>query len=112
MKHYEVVFMAHPDQADQLEGMLEKYRTIIESKGGKIYRLEDWGRRQLAYPIAKLHKAQYVLMNIECGVEELNELKTAFRYNDAILRNLVTNMPKAVTETSLMAVAKDNKKEI
>ncbi|MFZ9034996.1 MAG: 30S ribosomal protein S6 [Francisellaceae bacterium] len=110
MRHYEIVFMVHPDQSDQLPVMLQKYRDIIESKGGKIHRLEDWGRRQLAYPIVKLHKAHYIMMNVECGNESLDELNEAFRYNDAILRRLVINMDEAVIEPSIM-MAKDEKKE-
>ncbi|WP_119328981.1 30S ribosomal protein S6 [Cysteiniphilum halobium] len=111
MKHYEIVFMVHPDQSDQLPNMLQKYREIVESRGGKIHRLEDWGRRQLAYPIAKLHKAHYILMNIECDTEALNELNESFRYNDAILRRLVLNQSEAITEPSIM-MAKDEKKEV
>ncbi|MBK2124506.1 30S ribosomal protein S6 [Fangia hongkongensis] len=110
MRHYEVVFMVHPDQSDQLPNMLEKYREIIEKDGGKIHRLEDWGRRQLAYPIAKLHKAHYILMNIECDTEALDALNESFRYNDAILRRLVINTDEAITEPSVM-VAKDDKKD-
>ena len=88
MRHYEVVFLVHPDQSEQVPAMLERYRSTIESSGGTIHRLEDWGRRQLAYPIQKLAKAHYVLMNIECGTEALNELESAFRFNDAVLRHL------------------------
>ena len=111
MKHYEIVFMVHPDQSDQLPNMLKKYREIVESKKGKIHRLEDWGRCQLAYPIVKLHKAHYILMNIECDTTALDELNELFRYNDAILRRLVLNTNKAITEPSIM-MAKDDKKEI
>ncbi|MFC4891695.1 30S ribosomal protein S6 [Pseudofrancisella aestuarii] len=110
MKHYEVVIMIHPDQSDQLEAMLTKYRQIIEEKGGKIHRLEDWGRRQLAYPIEKLHKAHYILMNIECSADSLNKLQESLRYNDAILRRLVIATPEAITEPSIMMDA--NKKEV
>lgn len=110
MKYYEIVFMVHPDQSDQLSNMLQKYRDIIESRNGKIHRLEDWGRRQLAYPIAKLHKAHYILMNIECNNDALNELNDSFRFNDAILRRLVINTKKIVTEPSIMMV-KDDKRE-
>ncbi|WP_119342827.1 30S ribosomal protein S6 [Facilibium subflavum] len=109
MKHYEVVFMVHPDQSDQLPNMLEKYREIIESGGGKIHRLEDWGRRQLAYPIAKLHKAHYILMNIECNTDALDDLNDAFRYNDAILRRLIIGKDEAVTEPSVMMAKEENK---
>ena len=105
MRHYEVVFLVHPDQSEQVPAMLERYRSTIESSGGTIHRLEDWGRRQLAYPIQKLAKAHYVLMNIECGTEALNELESAFRFNDAVLRHLVISRDKAITEASPMAVA-------
>lgn len=102
MKHYEIVLMIHPDQSDQLQTMLDKYRSIIEEKGGKIHRFEDWGRRQLAYPIEKLHKAHYILFNIECGTESLDKLQENLRYNDAILRRLVISKKEAVTESSVM----------
>ncbi|MCP3666998.1 MAG: 30S ribosomal protein S6 [Gammaproteobacteria bacterium] len=111
MRHYEVVFMVHPDQSEQVPSMIERYRTIIEGQDGKIHRLEDWGRRQLAYPIQKLHKAHYVLMNIECGGEELAELENAFRFNDAVLRNMVIKTKAAVTETSPLAKAQDDRDE-
>lgn len=107
MKHYEVVFMVHPDQSDQVTAMVERYRTMIQSDGGKIHRLEDWGRRQLAFPIAKIHKAHYVLMNIECTQKALDELGSAFRFNDAVIRNLVMAMDEAVTEPSPIAKNKD-----
>ena len=100
MRHYEVVFMVHPDQSEQVPAMIERYKTAIEKDGGKIHRLEDWGRRQLAYPIQKLHKAHYVLMNIECDQTALNELKHAFRYNDAVMRNLILTRETAITEPS------------
>ena len=103
MRHYEIVFLVHPDQSEQVNGMIDRYRSMIEGSGGKIHRLEDWGRRQLAYPINKIHKAHYVLMNIECGQDVLNELTSAFRFNDAVLRNLVIARDKAVTEISPMA---------
>ncbi len=103
MRHYEIVFLVHPDQSDQVQAMVDKYRSGIEASGGIIHRLEDWGRRQLAYPIQKLHKAHYVLMNIECGPEALKEIESAFRFNDAVLRNMVLAMKTAVTEPSLMA---------
>ena len=103
MKHYEVVFLVHPDQSEQVPAMIERYRSTIESKGGKIHRLEDWGRRQLAYPISKVHKAHYVLMNIECGAETISELTSAFRFNDAVLRNLVVSCSEAITTPSLLA---------
>lgn len=105
MRHYEVVFLVHPDQSEQVPAMIERYRAIIQN-GGKIHRLEDWGRRQLAYPINKVHKAHYVLMNIECNAEALTELKNAFRFNDAVLRNMVIGRSKAVTEPSPMMMQK------
>jgi small subunit ribosomal protein S6 len=111
LRHYEVVFIVHPDQADQISAMIQKYREIIESRGGKIHRLEEWGRRQLAYPIANLHKANYVLMNIECNQESLDELNEAFRFNDAILRRLVIKRKDAITEPSVMMAEKDRKIE-
>jgi small subunit ribosomal protein S6 len=103
MRHYEVVFLVHPDQSEQVPGMIDRYRSIIESKQGKIHRLEDWGRRQLAYPIQKLPKAHYVLMNIECDGEALSELENAFRFNDAVLRNLTIKRKKAITDPSPLA---------
>jgi small subunit ribosomal protein S6 len=111
MRHYEIVFMVHPDQSEQVAGMIERYRSIIESKGGVIHRLEDWGRRQLAYPIQKLHKAHYVLMNVECGNEELDELENAFRFNDAVLRNMVIKCNAAVTEASPLVKPQDEREE-
>lgn len=111
MRHYEVVFLVHPDQSEQVPGMVERYRSNIESKGGVIHRLEDWGRRQLAYPIQKLPKAHYVLMNIECGEEALTELESAFRFNDAVLRNLVIKTKGPVTEASPLAKAADEREE-
>ena len=102
MRHYEVVFIVHPDQSEQVPGMIERYRAIITQRGGKIHRLEDWGRRQLAYPIAKIHKAHYVLMNIECDNEALTELEHSFKFNDAVLRNLIVQMKKAVITPSPM----------
>ena len=105
MRHYEVVFLVHPDQSEQVPAMIERYRAIIQN-GGKIHRLEDWGRRQLAYPINKVHKAHYVLMNIECNAETLTELKSAFRFNDAVLRNMIIARTKAVTDPSPMMVQK------
>ena len=103
MRHYEIVFLVHPDQSEQVPAMIERYRATIENNGGSIHRLEDWGRRQLAYPINKIHKAHYVLMNIECGAEVLAELESAFRFNDAVLRNLVMRRKAAVTEASPLA---------
>ncbi len=107
MRHYEIVFLVHPDQSEQVPAMIERYRNMIEGNGGAIHRLEDWGRRQLAYPINKIHKAHYVLMNIECGKETLDELVSAFRFNDAVLRHLVVKRKEAVTEASPMMVKKD-----
>jgi small subunit ribosomal protein S6 len=103
MRHYEIVFMVHPDQSEQVPGMIEKYTGILTQNGGQIHRLEDWGRRQLAYPIEKLHKAHYVLINTEATAESVDELETAFRYNDIVLRNLVMRTKAAVTEQSPMA---------
>ena len=103
MRHYEIVFLVHPDQSEQVPGMVDRYRATIESAGGSIHRLEDWGRRQLAYPILKVHKAHYVLMNIECSQETLDELESAFRFNDAVLRNMVIKRDEAVTEPSVFA---------
>jgi len=100
MRHYEIVFLVHPDQSEQVSAMIDRYRTMIEKNKGKIHRLEDWGRRQLAYPINKIHKAHYVLLNIECDSEALEELKNAFRFNDAILRNLILQRKEAVTQAS------------
>ena len=102
MRHYEVIFIVHPDQSEQVPAMIERYRTTIAAKNGRIHRQEDWGRRQLAYPIEKLVKAHYVLMNIECDGETLNELEHAFRYNDAVLRHLTIKMKKAETAASPM----------
>jgi small subunit ribosomal protein S6 len=102
MRHYEVVFIVHPDQSEQVPAMVERYRTMVTGQGGRIHRLEDWGRRQLAYPIAKVHKAHYVLMNIECGNETLSELEHAFKFNDAVLRHLIVAMREAVVTPSPM----------
>lgn len=109
MRHYEICFLVHPDQSEQVPAMLERYRNLIESKDGKIHRLEDWGRRQLAFPIVKLHKAHYILMNIECDAETLAELEDAFRFNDAVLRHLTIRRQSAVVEQSLMMKAKEDK---
>jgi small subunit ribosomal protein S6 len=97
-----MVFIVHPDQSEQVPAMVDRYRTMVSARGGKLHRLEDWGRRQLAYPIQKLHKAHYVLMNIECDDETLNELEHAFRFNDAVLRHLTTRLEEAVTTPSPM----------
>ena len=109
MRHYEIVFLVHPDQSEQVPATLVRYRSIIESANGKIHRVEDWGRRQLAYPIHKVHKAHYVLMNIECNLETLRELESAFRFNDAVLRTLVLNRDNAITSPS--PLAKDSQEE-
>ncbi len=111
MRHYEIVFLVHPDQSDQVPAMIEKYRSMVEAADGRIHRLEDWGRRQLAYPIQKVHKAHYVLMNVECDQQTLNELQGAFRFNDAVLRNLVIARPQADTEPSPLAKSGDDKDE-
>jgi small subunit ribosomal protein S6 len=102
MRHYEVVFIVHPDQSEQVPAMVERYKTLVTGQGGHIHRLEDWGRRQLTFPIAKMHKAHYVLMNIECNRETLVELEHAFKFNDAVLRHLVVKMDKAHTTPSPM----------
>ncbi len=108
MRHYEIVFLVHPDQSSQVPAMIERYRTTIEEASGAIHRLEDWGRRQLAYPIKKIHKAHYVLMNIECDQPTLDELESGFRFNDAILRSMTIAIKEAVTEPSAI-VSADNK---
>ncbi|QIQ21718.1 30S ribosomal protein S6 [Zophobihabitans entericus] len=110
MRHYEIVFMVHPDQSEQVPGMIERYTGTLSTDGGKIHRLEDWGRRQLAYPIEKLHKAHYVLMNVEATQEAVNELEDNFRFNDAVIRSLIMRTKHAVTETSPMLKAKDDRK--
>ncbi|MEK7697455.1 MAG: 30S ribosomal protein S6 [Pseudomonadota bacterium] len=102
MRHYEIVFLVHPDQSEQVPAMIERYRSIIESAQGKVHRLEDWGRRQLAYPINKIHKAHYVLMNVECALETLRELESSFKFSDAVLRSLVISRKTAVVEPSPM----------
>jgi small subunit ribosomal protein S6 len=107
MRHYEIVFLVHPDQSEQVPAMIERYKGMIAAGEGRVHRLEDWGRRQLTYPIAKVHKAHYVLMNIECDQKTLNDLTGGFRFSDAVLRHLVVNMDAAVTEPSPMAKAAD-----
>ena len=109
MRHYEICFLVHPDQSEQVPAMLERYRALIEGSSGTIHRLEDWGRRQLAFPIAKLHKAHYVLMNIECDGATLTELEGIFRFNDAVLRHLTVSRQSEVVEQSLMMKAKEEK---
>jgi len=107
MRHYEIVFLVHPDQSSQVSAMIERYKTTIEDASGVIHRLEDWGRRQLAYPIKKIHKAHYVLMNIECDQATLDELESGFRFNDAILRSMTIAVKEAVTEPSAIVVAEN-----
>jgi small subunit ribosomal protein S6 len=102
MRHYEIVFIVHPDQSEQVPAMIERYRTMVTAGGGVVNRLEDWGRRQLAFPIQKVHKAHYVLMNVHCDKATLEELEHAFKFNDAVLRHLTVSMTRAVTEPSPM----------
>lgn len=107
MRHYEIVFLVHPDQSEQVPAMVERYTATIEADGGKIHRFEDWGRRQLAYPIAKIHKAHYVLMNVECTQAAVDEIENAFRFNDAVIRRMIARMDSAQTEESPLAKAKE-----
>ena len=109
MRHYEIVFLVHPDQSEQVPAMVERYTRAITDNGGKVHRLEDWGRRQLAYPINKIHKAHYVLMNVECGNETLDELTENFRYNDAVIRNMVIRRDEAITEASIMLQSEEKR---
>ncbi|HXG27259.1 MAG TPA: 30S ribosomal protein S6 [Nevskiales bacterium] len=111
MRHYEIVFLVHPDQSPQVPAMIERYRGMIESQQGKVHRVEDWGRRQLAYPIQKVHKAHYVLMNIECGQTTLTELESAFRFNDAVIRSLTLSRPGPETEPSIMMKSQEGRDE-
>jgi small subunit ribosomal protein S6 len=111
MRHYEITFLVHPDQSEQVPAMVERYRAGIEGKGGTIHRFEDWGRRQLAYPIQKAHKAHYILMNVECSQEALDDLLSTFRFNDAVLRNLVIKRDEAVTEPSILAKSGEGRDE-
>jgi len=111
LRHYEIVFLVHPDQSEQVPGMLERYRQLVESKGGAVHRSEDWGRLQLAYTIDKLHKAHYLLLNLECDAETLEELESIFRFNDAILRHLTVKRSEAITEPSIMLKRKEEKDE-
>jgi len=108
MRHYEIVFLVHPDQSEQVSAMVERYTKLIEEDGGKLHRLEDWGRRQLAYPIDKIHKAHYILMNVECSAKALEELTENFRYNDAVIRNMVMRRDEAVTEQSEMLKSEES----
>ena len=105
MRHYEIVFLVHPDQSEQVPAMVERYQSMVTASGGSVHRTEDWGRRQLAHPINKIHKAHYILLNVECDLAVIEEIKSAFRFNDAVLRNLVMSREDAVTEASPMAVA-------
>lgn len=109
MRHYEIVLMVHPDQSEQVPGMIERYTDLIKQDGGQVHRLEDWGRRQLAYPINKLHKAHYVLLNVEANQAVIDELETNFRYNDAVIRNAIMRTKGAITEQSPMAKAKEER---
>ncbi|AMO79055.1 MULTISPECIES: 30S ribosomal protein S6 [Pseudomonas] len=111
MRHYEIVFLVHPDQSEQVGGMVERYTKVIEEDGGKVHRLEDWGRRQLAYAINNVHKAHYVLLNVECSAKALAELEDNFRYNDAVIRNLVIRRDEAVTGQSEMLKAEESRNE-
>ncbi|EGE16184.1 30S ribosomal protein S6 [Moraxella catarrhalis] len=110
MRHYEVVLLVHPDQSNQVADMVTKYRSIVEDNGGNNHRLEDWGRRQLAYPISKIHKAHYVLLNIECNDETLAQLEELFKYNDAIIRSLIIRRDEAITEQSPLAKEAEDKR--
>ena len=110
MRHYEIVFMVHPDQSEQVPAMVERYTSAIKADGGSVHRFEDWGRRQLAYPINKIHKAHYILMNVECGQTTLDELEELFRYNDAIIRSLIIRRENAITEESLLAKSAEEKR--
>ena len=111
MRHYEIVFLVHPDQSEQVPAMVERYKGGIEGKGGTVHRLEDWGRRQLAYPIQKAHKAHYIMMNVECSQEALDDLLSTFRFNDAVLRNLVIKRDEAETEPSVLAKSGEDRGE-
>ncbi len=110
MRHYEIVFLVHPDQSEQVPAMVERYQGMVTNSGGKVHRFEDWGRRQLAHPISKAHKAHFVLLNVECNHDVLTEITSAFRFNDAVLRNLVISRKEAVTEASPMALAVEEEK--
>ena len=106
MRHYEIVFLVHPDQSEQVSAMVDRYKTLVESNGGTVHRLEDWGRRQLAYPINKIHKAHYVLLNVECDEKTRDEIATAFKFNDAVIRSLILKRDEAITDMSILAKAK------
>jgi len=109
VRHYEIVFLVHPDQSEQVPAMIDRYRVLIEGASGRIHRLEDWGRRQLAYPINKVHKAHYVMMNVECSLATLDEIKSAFRFNDAVLRDLIIGRREPETEPSPLAKSRDER---
>ena len=111
MRHYEIVVLIHPDQSEQASAMVDRYNSIIKDGNGKVHRQEDWGRRQLAYPINKIHKAHYILMNIECDTATLDKLYEAFRYNDAIMRHMVINLKEAITTPSAISTKKNNRKQ-
>ena len=111
MRHYEIVFLVHPDQSEQVPAMVERYESIVTKNNGVIHRKEDWGRRQLAYPINDVHKAHYIMLNIECHQDSLNELKNAFKFNDAILRNLIISQKHAITTESMM-MKKEKEKDV
>ena len=111
MRHYEIVFLVYPDQSDQVPQMIDRYSKMVTDRGGAIHRLEDWGRRQLAYSIDKLHKAHYVLMNVECDSQALGEIQHAFRFNDAVLRNLIVRQDQAVTDPSPLAKSAEEENE-
>ena len=111
MRHYEIVFLVHPDQSEQVPAMIERYRAMVEEDGGHLHRLEDWGRRQLAYPIHKIHKAHYVLMNVECSLAVLEELQSAFRFNDAVIRNLIIERDGPEIEPSPLVRSRDDRSD-
>lgn len=110
MRHYEIVLLVHPDQSEQVSAMVERYTATVKESGGQVHRLEDWGRRQLAYPIDKIHKAHYVLLNVECDQKIVDELGEAFRYNDAVIRNVIIRRDAAITEESLLAKSAEEKR--
>ncbi len=111
MRHYEIVFLVHPDQSEQVPAMVERYRSIIENDGGTIHRQEDWGRRQLSYPIQEVHKAHYILMNVECNQSSIEELESSFRFNDAVIRNMIMRTKRAYTDTSPLAKEDDDRND-
>jgi small subunit ribosomal protein S6 len=112
MRHYEIVFLVHPDRSEQVPGMIERYSSIVKEGGGNVHRIEDWGRRQLSYPINKIHKAHYALLNVECGKETLEEINTAFRFNDAVLRNIVIGRKSADSEDSpIMKIERESRQK-